>query len=141
MSEDYAIQLSTKFGQYDQNMLNVRAKTEQEFNALLQHIIHNAGTIVLAADTVRATAVDGGTVPANPNPPATNYQPAQVPQSAPQWAQPAQARPVSQPQQHPNCAHGPMTWLTGVSKKNGKPWSGWFCPAPQDQPRCAPQFA
>lgn len=139
MSEDYAIQLSTKFGQYDQNMLNIRAKTEQEIKGLLDYVINNAGAIVLAADTVRATAVDGGNVPANPTPPATNYQPAQVPQSAPQWAQPAQTQQHAG-NQPPTCAHGAMTYKTGVSQKNNKPWAAYMCPAPQDQPRCAPQF-
>lgn len=135
--EDYTLQLSTKFGKYDENMLNVRARTQQEFNALLEYLKENAGTIVLAADTVRGVAVENQPMGAGvAGQPYANHQPAQVSQPAPGGAQPAQA----QPRGTPNCAHGPMKWIQGVSKKNNKPYQGYFCPAPQGQPQCEPEF-
>jgi hypothetical protein len=37
----------------------------------------------------------------------------------------------------PLCLHGPMTRKTGISKKTGKPYAGYFC---QDEPQCDPKF-
>jgi hypothetical protein len=37
----------------------------------------------------------------------------------------------------PLCLHGPMTRKTGISKKTGKPYAGYFC---QDDPQCDPKF-
>src|SRR6185436_16789737 len=36
----------------------------------------------------------------------------------------------------PSCEHGERKWKTGTSRKNNKPYRGWFCPANQ----CDPQF-
>lgn len=33
-----------------------------------------------------------------------------------------------------SCSHGVMVYKTGISKKNNKPWAGFFCP--QDVPLC-----
>lgn len=39
----------------------------------------------------------------------------------------------------PTCEHGTMVHREG--EKNGKPWSGWFCPSPRGTPnQCAPIF-
>lgn len=39
------------------------------------------------------------------------------------------------------CSHGPMTFRSGVSAKNGKAWKGFFCPTPKDTPgQCAAEF-
>jgi hypothetical protein len=39
------------------------------------------------------------------------------------------------------CKHGQMVSKSGVSAKNGKAWSGYFCPAPKGTPdQCDPQF-
>jgi hypothetical protein len=132
VDENYSYQLSVKFGDHDQMMANVRGSTEEQFNARLRYLIDNAGTVALAAETVRATAVDSGTVQAGVGTPQY-AQPAQVQQPAPGGAQPAPA------QQPSTCAHGPMTYRTGMGKNN-KPYAAWFCPAPQNQPRCAPVF-
>jgi hypothetical protein len=38
-----------------------------------------------------------------------------------------------------DCKHGTMVLRSG--SKNGRPWTGFFCPAPKDDPtRCSPQF-
>ena len=40
----------------------------------------------------------------------------------------------------PECKHGPMVLRAGV--KNGKAWSGHFCPTPQGTPdQCRPKFS
>lgn len=37
----------------------------------------------------------------------------------------------------PLCLHGPMTRRSGISKKTGKPYAGYFC---NDEPQCDPKF-
>lgn len=37
----------------------------------------------------------------------------------------------------PLCLHGPMIRKSGISKKTGKPYAGYFC---QDEPQCDPKF-
>lgn len=38
------------------------------------------------------------------------------------------------------CAHGKMTFRSGVSKSSGKPYQGFFCAAPDRNEQCKPQF-
>ena len=38
------------------------------------------------------------------------------------------AQPVPPTDTKYNCSHGVMEYKTGVSKKTGKPWAGYFCP-------------
>jgi hypothetical protein len=140
MTDEYTYQVSVKFGGHDESMVNLRAGTEQELDTRLRYLIDNAGTIVLAADTLRATAVERQPMAAATasTPHAHNYG-AQVPQQPPGGPPPPPAQPAYQPQPAaPTCAHGPMIYKSGVSKTSRKPYSAHFCPAPQDQPRCAP---
>jgi hypothetical protein len=44
---------------------------------------------------------------------------------------------VEPPVDVPSCLHGPMVRKSGISKKTGKPYSGYFC---QDEPQCDPRF-
>lgn len=37
----------------------------------------------------------------------------------------------------PQCLHGPMNRRSGVSKKTGKPYAGYFC---DNEPQCDPRF-
>ena len=37
----------------------------------------------------------------------------------------------------PNCLHGPMNRRSGISKKTGKPYAGYFC---DGEPQCDPKF-
>lgn len=39
------------------------------------------------------------------------------------------------------CAHGAMKYKTGTSKKNGKPYAGWFCTAPMGAQQCDAIFS
>lgn len=37
----------------------------------------------------------------------------------------------------PHCVHGPMNRRSGISKKTGKPYAGYFC---DNEPQCEPRF-
>jgi hypothetical protein len=37
----------------------------------------------------------------------------------------------------PACLHGPMVRRSGISKKTGKPYAGYFC---DNEPQCDPKF-
>ena len=37
----------------------------------------------------------------------------------------------------PHCLHGPMNRRSGISKKTGKPYAGYFC---DNEPQCEPRF-
>lgn len=43
-----------------------------------------------------------------------------------------------------SCKHGPMVWREGTTKSGpntGKPYKGWFCPAPRGtHDQCKPDF-
>lgn len=58
---------------------------------------------------------------------------------APQPAQQRAAEPVAPAGDVPICAHGPMVQRSGT--KNGRSWTGHFCPTPKDTPgQCNPIF-
>lgn len=54
------------------------------------------------------------------------------PAAAPNAAAPA---PAGQ-----TCQHGAMTFRSGTSNATGKPYSGYFCPAPRGANQCKPVF-
>jgi hypothetical protein len=59
----------------------------------------------------------------------------------PPWATSApapQAAPSATGLSSPTCVHGNRKFLSGISKKNGKPYSMWVCPQPQGAEQCAP---
>lgn len=126
MSEDYKYQVSVKFGTYDQSMLNVRAESAVELNALLRGLNTDlAGTIVVAADTLRAIALEG-----QPPNPGVGAQPNPVGQAVPQQ-QPG----------NPVCAHGQMVKVGPRTNQDGTTWTGYYCALGRDNPnRCKPQY-
>jgi hypothetical protein len=51
----------------------------------------------------------------------------------------AAAAPAGGMPNAPTCVHGEMVHRSG--EKNGRAWSGWFCPTPKNTPgQCSPQF-
>jgi hypothetical protein len=44
---------------------------------------------------------------------------------------------VEPPLDIPTCLHGPMNRRSGISKKTGKPYGGYFC---DNEPQCDPKF-
>jgi len=158
---DAAFQVSFKVG--DKPLINVRAGTADELSSSLNSIADLAGQIasvngaiqsgggVSSTSAIAAVAQQlGGTVIQDDGPPpewavvpqqqAPSVNVAQFPQQG-GYQQPA-AQPAYQQGPPPaQCAHGPMTFKTGVSKKDGKPWKAWFCAAPQGDPtQCKAQF-
>ena len=141
MSNDQAlVQVNIKSGEgYDATLVNVYAKTPDELVQLLEAVKTHAPLIAEAKGAVafaHGIEVKKGSVSTQVEAPAQAQQqggwaqPQQ--QAAPSWSNPAQ--------QGPACKHGPMVARSG--NKNGKSWSGFFCPTPRGtSDQCPPQFA
>jgi hypothetical protein len=135
MSESFRIQQNVKVGN---DLINLRADNPAEFEQVANWVIENAALLVnvqSALTGVAAVSPLAGNV--------TSTQVQQAPAQQGQWAQPQQqaAPSWSQPDtsQGPACKHGPMVARSG--EKNGKRWSGFFCPTPRGtSDQCAPQF-
>ena len=133
MSESFKIQQNVKV---NQDLINLRADNPEEFKAIAEWVIENAHLLVNVQ-----TALNGV-------PPALagNVTKTQVQQDAPpqqgSWAQPQAQQPPSfanPATAGPACQHGPMVHRSG--EKNGRSWSGYFCPTPKGTPgQCSPQF-
>lgn len=107
------------------SLINVYADTVVDGIAQMQEML---GAIPIIIEVEQALASGNITVP-----PIVNTAPAYVPQAAPVAAAPAA--------QGHTCKHGAMVQRTGTNKNTGKPWTGYFCPAPKGTPdQCEPQF-
>src|SRR5574340_456037 len=110
MSEDFAVQLSIKTPR--DTLLNLRAKTTQEFEAVAAWALSNSARFIDLETAVKGVppalsgnvthvSVQQETVPNEPTTPA------------------------------PSCMQGPKEFETGVAKSGrnaGKPWRAWDCP-------------
>jgi hypothetical protein len=119
MSDDFKVQVSYKFGSYDEHMLNVRGDSATEVEALIKaldiQVLTDGGALLKGA--VAATSV---TVPTTP-----------APTTAPAPAAPPASGPV--------CIHGPRTRRNGTSSRGA--WVGWFCKLPKNHPdQCQAEF-
>ena len=119
MSDDFKVQVSYKFGEYDQHMINVRGDSATEVEALVAALnlqaVTDFGALLKAGQA--ATAVT------TPTSEATTSAPAVA-------APPASGR---------LCAHGPRTRRNGTSARGA--WVGWFCPLAKGHPdQCKPEF-
>lgn len=125
MSEDFKIQLSFK----PQNRLdNLRANSWEEMDVLLAGYGDRV-PMINAIENLATSGVAGAITPPSVSAPvsAVPAAPAPTPQAAPA------------PTGH-TCKHGAMVQRTGTSKA-GKPWTGYFCPAPKGAvDQCEPQF-
>lgn len=135
----------------DAALINVYAETGQELDGLLQEVIRLSPLIaqakgavsVGASGLVQSAAVVNTQPQQGQEPPQTRpLTPYEQPQAAPapQWSQQPPQQQFSQPAtQGPVCQHGPMTHRSG--SKNGRDWSGYFCPTPKGTPgQCDPVF-
>lgn len=133
-NEDWKVQWSFKSPTGD--LINVRANSVEELSVLLEGIAEVSGQAVSTQKVIGA---------------AYNAAPLSTPsvaQEAPPWATSPTTPPVAAfggapvatpPQQSaPTCIHGARKHLSGVSKKNGKPYSMWVCPQPQGADQCSP---
>jgi hypothetical protein len=139
VSDSFKIQQNVKVGN---DLINLRADSPSEFESIANWVIENAGLLVnvqSALGGVSAVAPLAGNVTKTQ---VQNDAPAQAVQQQGQWAQPQQqaAPSWSQPATAgPACKHGPMVARGG--EKNGRAWSGFFCPTPKGTPdQCPPQF-
>lgn len=118
--DDYKYQMSAKFGPGGIGMINVRADDPEEFANNVNAAVAAVGPASVLVEALNTEFQ--GVSAANATAPA----PAPYPQQA-------------QAQGGQICVHGQMVARSGV--KNGKPWSGWFCPTPQGTPgQCAAKF-
>jgi hypothetical protein len=150
---------------YDAPWLTIGADSPEELRANLAGFAgldvntDAAALVTAAASKLQSfwTAKDtlGAQVVAPPQS-FTPQQAANVQQYQQSAAQPAPVGPATQyitgqpaapvvPQQQaaqppaPSCQHGQMTFRSGT--KNGKDWSGYFCPTPRGTPgQCKPVF-
>ena len=133
MSQDFKIQQNVKVGN---DLINLRADNPDEFKSIAEWTVANAALFVnMQAALAAVPAALAGNVTktevVNDAPQQGSWSQPQQP-AAPSWSQPAQ--------QGPACKHGPMVARSG--NKNGKSWSGFFCPTPRGtSDQCPPQFA
>lgn len=121
-------QVSFKFGEHQQAMLNVRGDDEKGFADALEVARSFAGVIASLETELRAVSVVGQSFPGTTvmgtpgdtggysvnNPPTT-------PAPGPEYTR---------------CAHGNRVRKDGTSPKGY--WAGWFCPLPKGDPNaCA----
>jgi hypothetical protein len=139
VSENWLFQVSPKLA--DGTLINLRGSNPDEFNQVVSWATENAAkfvdvvTAINAVNKVPALAGNVTSTQVQNDAPAqavngwANNQQSQ--QAAPSWSQPATAGPA--------CKHGPMVARGG--EKNGRAWSGFFCPTPKGTPdQCPPQF-
>ena len=126
-AEEWKLQVSVKSPNGD--LINIRANSAEELSVLLEGIsdystqIAATQKMVHGAYNVSPLATTTSTVD---NPPWATSAPAQT------------AAPSAMGLSSPTCVHGPRKFLSGISKKNGKPYRMWVCQQPQDQGQCSP---
>lgn len=124
MSDEFKLQVSVKFGDYDQHMLNVRADNGTELEAQLDGVpvqkVVDFGSTVKAAQTAQPLT-QAGPAPTAPPPPAA----------------PVGSAPSVPQADAPHCPHGRRNKRSGVSSKGA--WTGFMCPLPKGHPdQCDP---
>lgn len=131
MSENWKFQINLKI---EQHLINVRAENAQEFADNLKFAAESAGHIANAVASIEAAFLVVRSMGGAPSVKITT-PPVQVEQfpSNPVAAGPTTTAPV--------CKHGAMVARSGNNKQTGKPWTGFFCPAPKGTPdQCSPIF-
>ena len=127
MAEDWKLQVSIRTSaNRDSDMINVRANTVEELSVLLEGISDYSTQVAATAKMVQGAY--------NVSPLATTTS-TPVQQASPTFvtAPTAEASGTT-----PTCLHGDRKFLSGISKKNGKPYRMWVCQQPQDQGQCTP---
>jgi hypothetical protein len=123
-TENWKLQVSYKTGAGD--MINVRANTADELSVLLEGISDYSTQIAATAKMLNGASVAA--------PLATTTSTADIPV----WATSAPVQTQAPSSTGPTCTHGARKFLSGISKKNGKPYQMWVCPQPQGADQCSP---
>jgi hypothetical protein len=136
-NEDWKLQVSIRTSSNrDSDMINIRANSAEELSILLEGIGDYSTQIAAVAKKVQGAYT---VLPLSTQSSTTDTPPwATSPTTQP--AAPYATAPTATPPQSsaPTCIHGPRKHLSGVSKKNGKPYSMWVCSQPQGADQCAP---
>lgn len=132
-SESWAVQQNVKVGN---DLINLRADTSAEFQAIAEWVIENAALFV------KVQAALGSVPPAL----AANVSSVQVHDEAPTpqnnggWtATPPQQQAPQGQGAAPTCRHGQRVFKSGTSKA-GKEYKLWACPSQNRQDQCEAQW-
>ena len=150
MTDDFAVQVSYRFGPNGQDMLNIRVPLGGDLDAYLAAVIESVSDVAATGELLRAAGA-AGSIAAPPRGPvqaqeATVERPTAIlqrrvlPQAPPVAQTPPSAQaPVAVVGNAPACAHGLRTYRTGVGAKG--PWQAWMCPTPKGTPgQCPPEW-
>jgi hypothetical protein len=121
-NEDWKLQVSIRTSaSKDSDMVNIRANTADELSVLLEGISDFSAQIAATSKMVQgAYAVSPlGT---------TGLTQGNLP--------PVISSTVQEVGASPTCVHGNRKFLSGISKKNGKPYKMWVCTQPQGVDQC-----
>lgn len=128
MSDNWGVQASYKFGQNQQQMLNVRAEDADTLKIQLDGLAH--GEVITAITHLDQVLQAGSALV----PVTSAAAPAPVAQVVP-FPQQGQGTQT----QAPTCPHGVRKFGSGVGAKG--PWAAYFCPSPKGTPgQCAPDW-
>ena len=134
-NEDWKLQVS--YTVPNGPMINIRAQSADELSILLEGVGDYSTQVASVQSLIKAAFV---AVPLSGTTSSTQDTPPWVTSGATQPAPVYGGAPTATPPQSsaPTCIHGPRKHLSGVSKKNGKPYSMWVCPQPQGADQCSP---
>jgi len=110
-------------------MINVRAQSSDELSVLLEGVGDYSTQVAAVQALIKAAFVVA--------PLETTTSTVDTPPWATSVTAPT-AAPSATGLSSPTCVHGNRKFLSGISKKNGKPYSMWVCPQPQGAEQCAP---
>lgn len=135
MSADETTRYQVNFKTPSGTLINLYAASDFELKDQLRSLTEH-----LAPDIVAAETALGAVSNVVHTPPASQQQQqsgvrvsAASSPSPDQQGSYSQASPVAQQggAPAPSCIHGQRVFRSGTSKKTGKPYSGWYCPADQ----------
>ena len=146
MSENWKIQVSPKLT--DGTLINLRAETPEEAEALFQWAFNKADAIIKTVSAFGAVnnvaSGLGGQVVQQETSQQGSWSgggAATAQTTGGGWSQQGSGQTQAAPAgEGKRCAHGEMTYREGVGKGSGKPYKAYFCPAPRGTNQCAPEF-
>lgn len=124
MSEEWKVQWSFKTPTGD--LVNVRAQSPEELSVLLEGISDVAGQAAATSGMIGAAFHAAPLATTNTTVASTPVTVSSVIQAPPPSAG------------TPTCVHGPRKFMSGISKKTGKPYSMYVCTQPQGDNQCSP---
>lgn len=140
-TDDWNYQVSIKFGDSNEHMLNVRAVSAADLAARCVEMEAFAGEVIRLSRNV--DNVDLLPPPAQ-DPNLTTYVPTTQQALAHVRERFPETRVVQTygpPPQAPLCPHGQMKFIEKNSAKTGEPYKAYFCPADRNAPdKCPPRF-